>query len=277
MTKNNEFTNIRYAKGPTILMSSGVYFDYLYPEETPITIDDYVNGLLSEGRYRGQTINKETGDGVRYTVLQHAYLAAVAALSHAKYLEMSDDDANDLAFEALMHESGEVVCGDMTSPLKSLLSEYKTIEKRCEKAIGDSFGVKGNYHDIVKEIDNRLWITERRDMLNWSGEEWSVGHGLKPYSRTISPIADGLVKSMWMATWRILDGPGRMRRARNKGAVVENGFKHPIFDNDKKIRDGVVNVYVGASECYLGAAHDTPLLRCHAQYRIRIKLKEKTQ
>jgi 5'-deoxynucleotidase YfbR-like HD superfamily hydrolase len=276
MTNKNEFTNIRYAKGPTILMSSGVYFDYLYPEETPITIDDYVNGLLSEGRYRGQTINKVTGYGVRYTVLQHAYLAAVEAKQHAKELGLSKDAADDLAFEALMHESGEVVCGDMTSPLKSLLPEYKVIEKRCEKAIGDSFGVKGNYHDIVKEIDNRLWMTERRDMLNWSGEEWSGDHGLRAYKRTIYPIADGMVKSIWLATWRILDGPGRMRRARNKGVVVENGFGYPIFGNEL-LADGYVNVYSGENGHFPGAVNNVPLDRSGAKYRIRIKLKDNAQ
>jgi hypothetical protein len=207
------YPTVRRVKGPTILLGSGGYFDYDYPEETPLSIEDYVCGLAFECRFRGQNVEKSTGRRVYYSVAQHAVLCSYEAERYAANMPGMHDAIEELAFEALMHESGEPVCGDMVSPLKSKLPEYKTVEKYCEHAIGKSFGVGFHFADIVKNIDNRMWATERRDLMNWNGEEWTAC-AFEPYSITIDPLGPYEAERQFYARWLELGGEERMRNAR---------------------------------------------------------------
>jgi hypothetical protein len=86
-----------------------------------------------------------------------------------------------------MHELGEPVCGDMTGPLKSICPDYKTVEKRCEAAIARKFGVVINDPDAIKLLDLRMLATERRDLMRWSGEEWTWVNGAQPFDFEIVP------------------------------------------------------------------------------------------
>ena len=63
--------------------------------------------------------------------------------------------------------------GDLTTSLKSKLLEYRTIEKRCEKAIMGIFKVVVQDPALIKEFDVRMWATERRDLINWDGKPWA--------------------------------------------------------------------------------------------------------
>jgi 5'-deoxynucleotidase YfbR-like HD superfamily hydrolase len=92
-----------------------------------------------------------------------------------------------LALEALLHEVGEAVCGDMTAPLKALNPTFKAIEKRCEAAILAKFGVTISNPLEIKKADVRMLATERRDLLPWKGERWSMDDDTQPYSFEIIP------------------------------------------------------------------------------------------
>lgn len=91
-------------------------------------------------------------------------------------------------YAALMHESGEPVCGDLTTPLKSKLPEYRRVEKRCEKAIMGIFQVVVQDPTLIKEFDVRMWATERRDLLKWDGKRWGDDDVAEPFDFEIDPI-----------------------------------------------------------------------------------------
>lgn len=164
---------IRKAIGPTILLGSGTYFDFEDPESSEITIEDIAYGLAFEGRCAGQCFSRILNRRVFYSVAEHCVRMSHAVEPH-------------LAMAALLHEAGEAVCGDMTAPLKSLVPSFKAIEKRCEAAILNRFGVTISDPVELKKADIRMLATERRDLLLWRGERWSMTD-IEPYDFEIVP------------------------------------------------------------------------------------------
>ncbi|MQW61961.1 hypothetical protein GHK33_04510 [Sinorhizobium meliloti] len=178
MQKLNDDTTtsvtIRRETGPTMLLGSGNYFDYANPEAEDLTIEDYAYGLAFTGRFSGQCVNKRTGQRVFYSVAQHCEILSKLVPA-------------ELAYAALMHESGEVVCGDLTSPLKSMLPSYKTIEKACAAAIERRFRVPAEDVAAIKPYDIRLWASEREQLLNWDGRPWGASDNALPFDVLIEP------------------------------------------------------------------------------------------
>ena len=173
-TEALQAATIRRVKGPTIMLGSGTYFDFENPEASEITIDDIAFGLAYACRFAGQCVSKRLRRRVFYSVAEHC-------------VRMSRVVPEHLAYDALMHELGEPVCGDMTGPLKSICPDYKRIEKRCEAAIQAKFAVTMSDPDTIKLFDLRMLVTERRDLLPWKGEEWSWAEGIEPFDFEIVP------------------------------------------------------------------------------------------
>lgn len=168
-------TAIRTAIGPTMLLGSGNFFDYDNPESSPITLEDFAYGLAFTGRFSGQCVSRRTGRRVYYSVAQHCEI-------------MSRIVPEGHEYAALMHESGEPVCGDLIAPLKVKLPEYRTVEKNCERAIMKIFGVTMNDPVLIKAFDVRLWATERRDLMNWDGKRWGPDDTAEPFDFEIEPL-----------------------------------------------------------------------------------------
>ncbi|MBX4920978.1 hypothetical protein HJA76_14890 [Rhizobium bangladeshense] len=181
---------IRKAIGPTILLGSGTYFDFEDPESSQITIEDIAYGLAFEGRCAGQCYSRILERRVFYSVAEHC-------------VRMSRVVRPDLALEALLHEVGEAVCGDMTAPLKSLNPSFKAIEKRCEAAILDRFGVRITDPVELKRADVRMLATERRDLLLWRGERWSIAD-IEPYEFEIVPWSPDVAAEQFLCRYREL-------------------------------------------------------------------------
>lgn len=167
-------STIKRVLGPTIILGSGTYFDYENPEGSSITLEDVAYGLAFEGRFAGQCVSRKTGRRVMYGSGQHSVLSSYVI--EEKY-----------ALPALWHEAGEAPCGDMTGPLKSINPGYKAIEKRCEKAIKANFSIPEGDPLAIKRVDVRLLTTERRDLINWSGEKWTNADDHEPYAFEIEP------------------------------------------------------------------------------------------
>lgn len=160
--------------GPSILLGSGTYFHYERPEETKMTIEDVAYALGFECRFAGQCWSPHLNKRVFYSVGEHC-----VRMSHAVPPEM--------AFEALMHEVGETPCGDMTNPLKGLCPDYKRVEKSCEAGLLKHFGVVIKDPVRLKHWDLVMLATERRDLLRWGGERWSLLDGIDPLEERILP------------------------------------------------------------------------------------------
>jgi hypothetical protein len=148
--------------GPTILMGDGSYFDYLDPASSRLTIEDYAYALAYTCRFRGQTRSRlQGGRRVFYSVAEHCERLA-------RHL-IEDGHGRLHAYAGLMHESGEVVWGDMPGPAKPLVPGFKDLERGAERAIGARFGVQMTDPVLIKRYDLCMLATEKRDLMPQSG------------------------------------------------------------------------------------------------------------
>jgi hypothetical protein len=70
-----------------------------------------------------------------------------------------------MEFEALMHDASEAMgIGDLVSPAKRHMPEYRRIEKRIMLAIRARYGMLRKEPVEVKSADTRLYFAEARDV-----------------------------------------------------------------------------------------------------------------
>ena|ERR1700741_2226348 len=167
---------------PVILTNSGNYFNFLYPEDSNYTIEDIAHALSHINRWTGHT-------RVPYNVADHSVRVSLLVPKR-------------MALCALLHDASEAFCGDVSSPLKAMLPEYKEIEQRVEKAIFSKFGIDYPYPKEVKIADLTLLVTERRDLLP-AGDDIVID-GIKPLKERIWPLKNRESKEAFLNRFREL-------------------------------------------------------------------------
>ncbi len=175
-----------------ILTSSGVYVNYVTPTADSIRIQDIAHGLSNECRYAGQCLQF-------YSVAQHCVLASYFV-------------PNNLALEALFHDSTEAYLKDLPTWLKLLLPGYKQIEERFEVVIRTKFGLplaadaRATNKKIIKEVDYKLLATEKRDLMPNDGEDWIYLKDVSPMPFTIIPWSPKEAKERFLQRYEELRG-----------------------------------------------------------------------
>lgn len=151
-----------------IYTNSGKHFNLINPYPGQICIDDIACGLSNICRFTGQ-LNEF------YSVAQHSVLASHIVLP-------------EFAFEALMHDAQEAYLGDVSSPLKGLLPDYRRIERVVEIMIRTNYGLPVVMSSVVKHADLILLATERRDFDMDDGTPWPIIEGIEPLASVIIPL-----------------------------------------------------------------------------------------
>lgn len=133
-------------RGPYIRMApSGAKFYLQKPRPEDFNLLDTAYHLAGINRYTG---------GSRFSVAQHMVVGANMARRFYPQHPL-------LPARFLIHDIAESVIGDMSSPLKSLFPNYKELEREYDLAIEERFGVTFIGDQQVKELDDRMWLTER--------------------------------------------------------------------------------------------------------------------
>jgi len=139
-----------------ILTHSGKLFNFKAPNLHKYDIREIAHALSNLGRFTGHTSRF-------YSVAQHS--VAVSYIVPER-----------LALAALMHDASEAYLGDVASPLKALLPEYKYIEEQTECAIARAFAIRNLYplHPDIKWADmvalrheREAYLAEAKDDLDW--------------------------------------------------------------------------------------------------------------
>lgn len=159
-----------------ISTAGGHKVDYEDPDPDEITIEDIARGLSNICRFAGQI-------DFFYSVAQHSILVAERVpVQHA--------------LAGLLHDASEAYCQDIPRDLKQMLPDYKVIEDRMMGVILTKFGLPAKLPPSVKEADNRLLLSEKRD-LQPRGLDW--GWKLTPYPEKITPWAPHIARVKFLA------------------------------------------------------------------------------
>lgn len=132
--------------GPTILLRSGKWFDLQDPSASQFEVSDIAHALSNICRFTGHTQRF-------YSVAEHSVIC-----SHM----VPPEDAM-AAF-----------IGDVSTPLKSLLPDYKSVEHRVEQAVWSRLGLPPTLPPSVKVADRRALAVEQRVCMG-NGDDWGYG------------------------------------------------------------------------------------------------------
>ena len=170
---------------PVIRTYSGHHFDFLEPAKSVFGIEDIARALSKICRFTGHT--KEF-----YSVAQHSVLVS---------LVVPPEDA----FAGLMHDASEAFIGDVSSPLKALLPEYKIIERKVEAEVLGRFGLPAHLPPSVKKADLILLKTEQRDVMEETND-WGMTAMFRPLEERIVPLDHTQAYELFMRRYIELRG-----------------------------------------------------------------------
>lgn len=139
--------------GDWMVTFSGQKFYPLDPRPEEVVIEDIAHALSINNRYNGHTIRP-------YSVGHHSLLCSY----HVE---------KGFELEALLHDATEAYLADVVRPAKNGMPEYKAIEQKLwADAIATKWGLPGHISKEVHTVDNRMLVTEARQLLNDNGPRW---------------------------------------------------------------------------------------------------------
>lgn len=179
---------------PEIKLNGGRSFNFLRPYLVIPSVWEIANSLSKICRFTGQLT-------YFYSVAQHSVV-----LSHLV--------PNAHAFGALMHDSVESVLGDVASPLKQLLHDYKSMEIPAEQEFQAYYG-----YDVTPEVhrwDKRIVAYEAAAFMPESRKLLGPNLGLHVGVLSWKEPKTWAPKNLYKA-WRLWDlgrpwSPSRARR-----------------------------------------------------------------
>jgi hypothetical protein len=142
-------------KPRVIQIASGEFFDLMNPDPAMVRVEDIAAALSKLCRFTGHCSKF-------YTVAQHSVLVSSLV-------------PPELARWGLFHDAAEAYLGDVASPLKALLPDYKEIEHRVEQVVFEALGLHGPMPPEVKHADTVALAAERLSLLPVTGHAyWSA-------------------------------------------------------------------------------------------------------
>ena len=175
--------------GGWVYTFSGHKFDYLNPKKEEIDIIDIAHSLSHQCRFNGHT-------PTFFSVAQHSAI-------------ISNIVSQENALWGLLHDATETYIGDLPSPLKGILPEYKALENLIFEVIASKFGLSPEIPEEVKVADKRMLATEARDLFGVDAvKEWNLP--FSPFSMTIKPVNQPTAFKMFIEQYKKLTTKTKM-------------------------------------------------------------------
>lgn len=158
-------------KGPTIMMASGGYFNFLEPDAGEFSLLDVAQSLSHLCRYNGHCRRF-------YSVAQHCVM--LSEMVPAAYRR-----------EALLSELACAFVGDVAKPLKAMLPDYGSIELRIKRSVYNRIGAQPHLSTTVKQAKDELICEEMRSVYLQAGMGFDLS-APDSSSYTIADVAHAL-------------------------------------------------------------------------------------
>lgn len=184
---------------------TGKRFSVVDPSPDDVDIIDIAHALSMQCRFAGHV-------RWHYSVGQHSILVA-------RVVERFQPDNRRLHLAALLHDASEAYLVDVPRPIKRLpdFVVYRDMEKRCEWAIREHFGLTCEVPDMlaIKAADEMLLRTECRDLMGPLHPDWTPA--LHPDHGTTMPepiarLVPDDVEAMFIDEFVRLNGPVEVSR-----------------------------------------------------------------
>lgn len=163
------------------------------PTPDMIDIEDIAHALSIINRYTGHT-------RFPYSVAQHSVLMTKWGVDKMDLLPGE-------ALAVLMHDAQEAYIGDIASPLKHLLPDYKEMEQEFEKVIQTKYGLPPDKYTklIVSNLDVRILAKERQELMPHTGKyEWFLPDWATPLTVDIDRWSAEFAKTEFLDLFGIL-------------------------------------------------------------------------
>ena len=147
----------------------GRVFDFARPDPAAISIETIAHALGNTIRFAGQL-------DFNWTVLSHSVSCAIEAKARGR--------SDHCVASCLVHDFAEAYVGDLPSPLKTILPDYRKVESEVADAINAKLDFTPSGY---KDIDEEMAFYEARAFLPSRGESWEAPASgrLTPASATV--------------------------------------------------------------------------------------------
>ena len=150
---------------PSTLTYTGRTYHFLDPQDEETDIIDIAHALSLLCRYNGATPEF-------YSVAEHSVIVSRLVLP-------------EFAFDGLMHDAAEAYCGDVITPLKRMLKDYRAIIATSERAIKRKFCIETFSTAEVNRADTMAYNMERGELFPNNFLKYA---GQAPVVRCLPPI-----------------------------------------------------------------------------------------
>ena len=138
---------------------SGVKFNPLKPRVEDVRLVDIAHSLSQQCRYNGHTHSF-------YSVAEHSVVLTEYALAQGRSVRE--------AMTVLLHDASEAYVGDMVRPLKPFMGNFVDVENQIQRVICEKFDLIHPFPDWLKQIDKRILMDERAQIMLPSGHDWDL-------------------------------------------------------------------------------------------------------
>lgn len=137
----------------TMQTYTGALVDLQSFSQADVRLPDIAHALSLINRYTGHTLYP-------YTVAQHSVIVSKLC-------------SPENALWGLMHDASEAYLGDVASPLKHMLPQYRTLEQHVQREIAKRFGLTWPMPDEVHDADTRVLLAEKAWLMSVE-HDWGI-------------------------------------------------------------------------------------------------------
>lgn len=180
----NQTQTQTWQRGKWMQTYTGQQFYPMDPRVEDINHIDIAHSLSMQCRYNGHV--KQF-----YSVAEHCVI--ISHLVEPKH-----------ALWALLHDSTEAYVGDVISPLKHHLPQYREIEDRLMLVIAKKYCLDPEMPAEVHEADRRILLDERAALLGTPAADWGIPGS--PFGVNIPAWSPAEAEAQYLARFAELAG-----------------------------------------------------------------------